>query len=212
MVPLGVTLVALGLLSVLLEPKWLPGYVRRGLPHAGYLVLGWTAIGDRVTIGHIEGQLATTPDSSLRAIAPVLQEITPRTLVSLLPPRFVGAPSTLSVALEAALAVAVGVTVIALTRPEWLRPVSRTVERVGAALALLLVAWTTGIHSRTLSAIRDRLQIDANAPLRSIADLIAAIPGEYKRVVLTLLLLSAAVLYVLGLRHLPRFSRVGNAA
>lgn len=202
MLHVGVALVALGLLDILFQPKWVPRWIRRVLPHAGYLVLGFAAVEDRVAIGHIAGQAAITPDSSLRTIAPVLLKAHPRTLATLLPPDFVGTPHTLNLALQVAIVVTVAAMLVAFTRPEWLRPVSHSVVRVGGALGVLLVAWTTGIHSRTLNTIRDTMQIDGDAPLRSIADLIEAIRGEYLRSGYTIVLILGTILSV----HLFRVS------
>jgi len=219
MLQLGVVLVALGLLSILFEPKWLPRFVRRGLPHTGYIVLGFTAIADHVTVGHIDAQLAMTPDSSLGILAPVLLKVNPRTLATLLPPEFVGTTRMLDVALQLALVVVGGAITVAFIRPEWLRPITRSVTRVGLALVVLLAAWSTGIDSRTLGVVRERVRADGHAPLRSVADLIGALPGEYHRSLYALLLIGGAMLCVLGVwravlafRRAHRRARQWNAA
>ena len=212
MLVIGATFVLAGIAVLWIEPKWIPGVVRRGLPHVGIVILGWYALADNLVIAHLDWRITAAADSSLRIVAPDVAQATPRAIATFMPPSFIGTSRTLNLVLQLMLMVAISATILVFTNPRWLAASRVTLEKLGYTMIILFGAWLTGINSRAIAAVQTRLRVDPDAPVSTIAEVVASIPREYRTAAFTCLIILAAALYIEGLRYVrERFSPVGDA-
>jgi len=202
MLLVGAILVLVGIATVWIEPKWIPSFIRRALPHVGILILGWQAIADSLVIAHLDWKISTAPDSSLAILNSEVARTVPRTLATFLPPSLLGTPASLRLILQIVLFVAIGATILVFTHPQLLAGLRRVLERFAYTVIILCAAWLTGINSRAIGAVRARVQLDPHAPVSSIAYVVTSIPGEYWAAALTCFIIAATALYIEGLGYL----------
>jgi len=187
------------IVSQWVRPAWLPRGIRHTFSGAAASLFLLSDFSDRLTLTFIQTRVGTAPTSPLKIIAPLLSAYHPRPAV-LLPPSFVGAPGSPQLVLKYALALAVGLTIALLARPDWFPSVRRIGERVTMPFMLLSALWLSGLHARALNVIQSDLRVDPEAPLSSIDTVTQSPRADWIVYALVLFIVFALFLYFATLR------------
>ena len=196
---IGVVCGVIAIVTQWIRPQWLPRGMRHTPPGLAILVFTLSDFSDRTTLTLIRSRVGFEPNSPLRITAPFLTEFHPRPAI-LLPPSFVGSPGSPQLVLKYALALAVGVTIALLARPDWLPFVRRIGEKLLHPFLVLSALWFSGLHARALNAIQSDVRLHPDAPLSSIAAVAQSVRTDYEVYALVCFIVLALFLYIEGLR------------
>lgn len=182
-----------------IRPARLPRGIRHVLPGVAILAFTLSDFSDRMTLTLLRSRVGSEPNAPLKTVASLLSEYHPRPAM-LLPPSFVGAPGSPQMVLKYAIALAVGMTIALLARPDWFPSVRRIGERLIIPFMLLSALWLSGLHARALNVIQSDLRVHPEAPLSSIDTVTQSPRADWIVYGLVLLIVFALFLYLATLR------------